>query len=107
MLAALSLIACCAGTAYGNLGETFSQIEARYGPAQETKSNAISGVTTGYYIHDGFGISVKFLEGKSQSENYIKEQKDEISDSEIAAFLKANAMGSDWQSIYKAAVAER
>jgi len=107
MLVAMSLIAGCAATARGNLGETVDEIEARYGAAQETKTNAESDVTNNYYIHDGFGISVKFLDGKSQSESYLKAQKIEITDAEITALLKANAMGSDWLSVYKTSAAER
>jgi hypothetical protein len=107
MLAAISLIAGCLTSAYGNLGETEPEIAGRYGAAQETKSNPESGVITNFYIHNGFGISVKFLGGKSQSETYLKDHKAGITDPEIADLLKSNAQGSDWLSVYNAADAER
>ena len=104
--AVLSLIAGCAA-AYGDLGDTLTQIEARYGAAQETKRDETTGALVKYYLHDGFGIAVKFLESRSQSETYIKGRRSDFSDSEIASLLKANAMGSDWQSVYKTAGVER
>lgn len=102
----LVFIAACAA-ARGDLGDTPPQAEARYGAAQETKKDAASGITTKYYIHDGFGIVVKFLEDRSQSEIYVKGGKAAFSDPELAVLLKANAMGSDWASIYKTAGVER
>jgi hypothetical protein len=104
--AVLTLFAGCA-LAHGDLGDTLPQIEARYGPAQETKQDVTTGALVKYYVHDGFGIAVKFLESKSQSESYIKGRKADFTDPEIAALLKANALGSDWQSVYKTAGTDR
>src|SRR5580704_13601144 len=91
----LALIATWAA-ARANLGDTPPRVEARYGAAQETKKDDATRVITKFYVHDGQGIVVKFLDSKSQSETYIKGHKAEFSDLEIAALLKANAMGSDW-----------
>jgi hypothetical protein len=106
LAATLALIAACAA-ARADLGDTLPQVEARYGAAQGTKKDAPSGVITKFYIHDGLGIAVKFLDATSQSEIYVKGDKTAFSGPELARLLKANAMGSDWSSIYKTAGVER
>jgi len=102
----LLFIAGCA-IARANLGDTPAQIESRYGAAQAARNDAASGMVTKFYIRNGMGIAVKFLEFKSQSETYIKGRQAGFSDSEIAALLKENSMGSDWSSVYKTAALER
>ena len=79
----------------------------RSGTAQQTEREETTGALVRYYVHAGYGIAVKFLAEKSQSEIYIKEGKADISDAEIAALLKANAMGSDWQGVYDTVGTER
>ena len=103
LLATLSL---CAG-ARADLGDTPAQAESRYGAAQGARKEDTSGVTTKYYASGGFGVVVRFLGGKSESESYIKEHKAEFTADEIAVLLKANTLGSEWQSVYKTATAER
>lgn len=95
----LSLV--CAAAARAGLGETPANIEAHYGFPQLSKTDPDTGVLIKFYIHDGFGIVVKYLDGRSQSESYIKKDKGEFSNGEIATLLKANSMGSDWMNIYK------
>jgi hypothetical protein len=106
-LPALLVLIATWAAAHADLGDTPSQAEARYGAAQETKRDDATGVITKFYIHDGLGIAVKFLNAKSQSESYIKGRKAEFTDAEIDALLKSNAMGSDWRSVYKTAGMER
>lgn len=103
---ALALIAGLA-VARADLGDTPAQAEARYGPAQETKTAAASGVVIKLYVRAGIGIAVKYLDGKIGSETFIKGRKAAFTDPEIALLLKENAMGSDWHSVYKTPGAER
>jgi len=103
VLAVFMFLAACPPCAYSCLGESSAQIEARYGAAIGTRKDDPSRVVTRYYLHDGLGISVKFLEGKSQCETYLKADNAAMSGQEITAILKANALGSDWLSVYQSA----
>lgn len=106
LTAGLALIAALS-VARADLGDTPAQAEAKYGPAQETKTAPASGIIIKLYVRGGIGIAVKFLEGKIGSETFIKGRKGVFTDPEIAVLLKENAMGSDWQSVYKTVGAER
>lgn len=92
---------------HAGLGDAPDRIDAAYGAAVDTRKDEASGVVTKYYLHAGFGISVRFLNGKSQCETYLKADKSAMSAEEIAALLKANAFGSDWLTVYKNADIER
>ena len=93
--------------AYGGLGENDGQMTARYGASQAEEKNTPDGLVTKCYAHDGFWIRVRFMDGCSASEAYIKLNKDALSDGEIAALLDSNNRGSKWTSIYKGAELER
>ncbi len=105
--AALAALVSVCGAARGDLGDTMSQAEARYGAAQGTKKEQTSGAITKFYFHGAYGIAVKFIDSKSQSETFIKGKRAAFSDAEIVELLKANAMGSEWRSVYKTAGSQR
>jgi len=97
----------CAVSASASLGDSAADAESRYGAVRGTQENASAGVITRYYVWNGFGIAVKFMERKSQSESYLKQNKSDFSRDEIAALLKANNPGSEWLGIYKDSDIER
>jgi hypothetical protein len=106
LFAATALIA-LRGAASANLGDTPTQAESRYGVPQAEREATGPGQSTKFYLRDGMGIAVRFLDAKSQCESYLKPGRAEFSAIEIAALLSANAMGSEWQSVYKTATRER
>lgn len=103
----LSATLFCAVSARANLGESTKDVESRYGRLRGSQEDAAAPVFTRYYAWNGLGISVKFMERKSQSESYLKQDKSGFSREEIAALLKANNLGSDWLRIYKDSDVER
>jgi hypothetical protein len=100
-LAVTVLLAGFTACGYAGLGETSAQLEAGYGTAVDIRKDDTGRIFTKYYLYDGFGISVRFLNGTSQCETCMKQDKSAISGQEITAILKANALGSDWLGVYR------
>jgi len=92
---------------FASLGESAAEIEKRYGPARGKTEVSSEGVITRYYISNDVGISVKFMDGKSQSEIYEKADRSDFSPREVAVLLDASRLGSDWLNIYESADSSR
>jgi len=80
---------------------------AQYGASQAEEKSAQDGLLTKCYSHGGFWIRVRFLDGCSASEAFIKLTKDALSGGEITTLLDSNNRGSKWNAIYKGADVER
>lgn len=90
-------IFCClvfCTSAFGRLGETRSEIVARFG-TPDGKSNE---PPFEMFSKNGFSISVTFINGRSAEETYFKVgiPSRPLSPSDIEALLKANSSGQQW-----------
>ncbi|MGB8356175.1 MAG: hypothetical protein WCD79_19920 [Chthoniobacteraceae bacterium] len=103
----LLLVLGVAVPAHGGLGENDGQMVTRYGASQAEEKNSQDGLITKCYSHGGFWIRVRFMDGASASEAYIKLNKDALSEGEITTLLDSNNRGSKWTNIYKGADLER
>jgi len=89
-------------SAHARLGETVSQIEARYGPPDTLRGVPPSRVppienSARQYHHDGIGINVHFYNGISLEETYLREkQPQQLSEKDIETLLNANGNGKPW-----------
>ncbi len=83
------------------LGETEAQVVARYGKAITVEKGRTDRDSKQSFTHDGYRITVKFLDGKSGYEEYTKEdlRNLEFSDEEVRALLIANCMGIEWNRL--------
>ena len=83
------------------MGETEAEVVARYGKAITVEKGHNDRESKQLYRHDGYKITVKFLDGKSGYEEYSKEDLTnfDLSDDEIKALLMANCMGLQWNRI--------
>ncbi len=84
-----------ASSAPARIGETEAQIEKRYGKAVFTFSHGSELPRKGY-IASGFRITVTYIDGVSQAEDYHKPDEAKLSQTEIDTLLAANASGSTW-----------
>ena len=92
---------------YASLGENEVQMATRHGASQAEEKSKEDGLLTKCYSHDGFWIRVRFMDGCSASEAFIKLTKDALSEGEITTLLDSNNRGSKWASIYKGTEVER
>jgi len=83
------------------LGETVAEVEAKYGKPISVEKGYTNRESKRLYKHDGYRITVKFLDGKSGNEEYTKEDLTNVdfSDDEIKALLIANCMGLEWNRL--------
>ncbi len=101
-LLALAFVVLAAVTAHARLGETVEEIAKRYG-------KSTTGLYPVEYVHRDYGdiqawyekddlkLLVVFKDDKSQYEQVAKKDTTAVlSQSEIRAFLDANAGGSEW-----------
>ena len=95
------LLAAFSIPAYANIGDNAAQMEGRYGAVQAEKANEGDGLTTKCYSHGGFWIRARFLNGSSQSEAFIRVDKNVLSSGEITSLLDANKVGSNWKGVFK------
>lgn len=85
------------GTAAARIGETETEVNARYGnpifnlPSQQN-------TVTKCYLSRGFSIAVTYGDGKSVREMVAKADKSEITEKEIDRLLEANSGGSAWNA---------
>jgi hypothetical protein len=94
----LLLIAICAAASSvrANLGDSEARISASYGKPTG-KLPGIAGTVGSYLYEKGdYTYNVIFRDGVSVFEMYTRANQHELSPSEIATFLKANAAGATW-----------
>lgn len=84
-----------AAPSYARLGETPARIEARYGVPTSFENGGSSRDYRCVYTHDGFTITVQFLDDKSVSESYLRESKP-LTEDEVQRLLDINARGTRW-----------
>jgi hypothetical protein len=78
------------------LGETESQIEARYGKATEVLESSIHTVSRKEYQNNGLCIIVSYIDGKSVYERYSDLAIGTLNPTQLAALLDLNALGGKW-----------
>jgi len=79
---------------------TPQQLAQQYGEPISSYRDMHGRVGTFYRVQ-GYLIMVQLLDGVSQSEVYVKETDEPLLEPEIAAILKANAYGEEWESLSK------
>lgn len=84
--------------AHSRLGETAAEIEQRYGKAIHLEK-VDERFSMGRFKSMDFNVTVSFLDGKSQSEIFEKENRSTFSDDEINAVLAANTFGFQWTKL--------
>jgi hypothetical protein len=82
-------------SAKANLGQNQGQIYAAYGKPIQKLPGFGEGASC-LYQKGGFSYMVMFRGGVSVFETYSRANQAELSEKEIAAFLKANAAGATW-----------
>jgi hypothetical protein len=84
-----------------SLGETEAEVTAKYGKPIVLENGRTDRESKKLYDHDGYRITVKFLDGKSGYEEYTKDDLINIhfSDDEIRALLISNCLGLQWNRL--------
>jgi hypothetical protein len=83
---------------YGVIGESESEIKARYGDPTETMpTESVREIWKAYKSDGGRIIYVAFLDGRSQMETYKMPDGSPPARTDIEAILKANGSGAEWQ----------
>ncbi len=85
---------------WANLGDSDDKIEDSYGVIIERHLLDDGGVSVLYH-KDRYLYGVTFTERRSISETYSHVKGTDLSEKEIARFLKANAGGATWTSANK------
>src|SRR5437667_8887670 len=88
VFAAASLVA-------GSMGDGDDQIDDAYGAIMERHLRD-DGTVSVLYKKDRYLYEVTFANGRSVSESYFHVKGTDLSEKEIARFLKANAFGATW-----------
>jgi hypothetical protein len=78
-----------------NLGDGSDRIEDRYGNLVQRQLRD-DGTVSGLYHKDRYLYLVVFANGRSVSESYSHINGTDLSEKEIARFLKLNAAGGTW-----------
>src|SRR5437762_13731287 len=91
----IAIMVLIAASAFGRIGETEAEIEARYGKSMGVMSKANEPIQRGY-LHAGLRIGVTFIDGKSVSEWFAKDDKSTLTDHEKELLLEANSNGLKW-----------
>jgi hypothetical protein len=87
-----------AGSALANLGNGYEQIDDAYGNLIQRRLRDDGAVTVVY--HKGrYLYEVTFANGRSVAESYFHVKGTDLSEKEIARFLKANAAGGTWTPV--------
>ena len=90
----LSILATASG-ALASLGQDSDKIEDAYGSIAERRLRD-DGTVSVLYHKDRYLYEVTFANGRSVSETYFHVKGTDLSEKEIARFLKANAAGATW-----------
>jgi hypothetical protein len=93
MLLFLTLVA----NVCGDIGESESEIKARYGAPTDTQMTESPREVWRAYNSDGKIIYVAFLDRVSQMESYKTPDGSPFARGDIEALLKANSSGGEWK----------
>lgn len=93
------LFALTVRTAHARVGETEAELAARYGQPDHSMTKTGAGLTIRHYQHAGFRIMVYDMGGRSVSEFFAPEGSSNLSITEAAAIMKANAGARQWQAL--------
>jgi len=80
----------------GSLGDGYDQIDDAYGTIMERHLRD-DGTVSILYKKDRYLYQVTFANGRSVSESYFHVKGTDLSEKEIARFLKANRAGATWK----------
>jgi len=80
----------------GSLGDGYDQIDDAYGTIMERHLHD-DGTVSVLYKKDRYLYQVTFANGRSVSESYFHVKGTDLSEKEIARFLKANRAGATWK----------
>jgi hypothetical protein len=80
-----------------NLGDGYDRVDDVYGNIVQRKLRD-DGTVSVLYHKDRYLYQVTFANGRSVSESYFHTKGTDLSEKEIAKFLKANAGGATWAS---------
>src|ERR1043166_7565943 len=96
MKQSIALILACiiASSAFANLGENSERIEDRYGTIVQRRLRD-DGTVSVVYTKGRYLYMVTFANSRSVSESYSRANGKDLSEKEIAKFLKANS-GAKW-----------
>ena len=87
---------------YAKLGDNENKINASHGKRIQRVPRA-DGTVSNLYEKGDYTFFVIFLKGVSVFEMYARANRTDLSSSEIATFLRANADGATWASAKKGA----
>jgi len=93
VLAMLAPLTC----GWANLGDGYDRVDDLYGNIVQRKLRD-DGTVSVLYHKDRYLYQVTFANGRSVSESYFHTKGTDLSEKEIAKFLKANAGGATWAS---------
>lgn len=82
---------------WANLGDGYEKLDDSYGNIVQRKLRD-DGTVSVLYHQDRYLYQVTFADGRSVSESYFHVKGTDLSEKEIAKFLKANAAGATWTS---------
>jgi hypothetical protein len=80
---------------WGNLGDSSDRVDDAYGNLVQRRLRD-DGTVNVLYHKDRYLYQVIFADGRSVSETYFHLKGDDLSEKEIARFLKANAAKATW-----------
>lgn len=86
---------------WANLGDGYEKVDDSYGNIVQRKLRD-DGTVSVLYHQDRYLYQVTFADGRSVSETYFHVKGNDLSEKEIARFLKANAAGATWTSTKEA-----
>jgi hypothetical protein len=95
LIALVVAVFAAASSISARLGDNADQIEDSYGTIVQRRLNDDETVTV-VYKKDSLLFFVTFADSRSISEGYSHVKGTELSEREIAKFLKANAAGATW-----------
>jgi hypothetical protein len=96
MILGASLVVVTASTAHALIGETESQLTKRYGDSLGDIPTEAFGSVRGF-MATGYVVGIAIIDGVSSMEMFSKNNRSEMTPTEIEALLKANGPG-DWIS---------
>jgi hypothetical protein len=82
--------------AFARIGETETQIVARYGQSLPANATTMLGQPVKVFLTADLRVGVAFIDGKSAAEFFSKVDGTEIPDKEIQVILQSNTAGSHW-----------
>lgn len=85
-----------AASAHANLGDTESDIYAKYGKVVAAPTSVTNKDITLYFHYKDYTVSATLINGQCHRETFTKKDNHPFTDKEIQGFLDANALGSKW-----------